>query len=71
MAIRDKTYIQNEMLKYKNNPITIECSIHHKSQSKTSNLKVVEEAESLDQNVPIFLETLKRAHQRICGNKNK
>ena len=33
--------------------------------------KLQEEVESLDQNVFVFLETLKRAHQHICGNKDK
>ena len=30
-----------------------------------------EEAEDLDWNVAVFLETLKRAHQHMCGNKYK
>ena len=33
--------------------------------------KLLEEVEDLDQNVLIFPETLKRAHQRMCGNKDK
>ena len=40
MAIRDKTFIQNEMLKYKNNPIQYNAQLNHKSQSKTPNLEV-------------------------------
>ena len=31
--------------------------------------KLQEEVEGLDRNVSIFLKTLKRAHQRMCGNK--
>ena len=33
--------------------------------------KLQEEAEGLDQNVLFFSETLTRAHQRMCGNKDK
>ena len=33
--------------------------------------KLQEEAEGFDRNVPVFLETLKSAHQHICGNKDK
>ena len=33
--------------------------------------KLLEEAEDLDQNVPVFPETLKRAHQCMYGNKDK
>ena len=33
--------------------------------------KLLEEVEDLDQNVLIFLETLKREHQRMCGNKDR
>ena len=29
-----------------------------------------EEIEGLDQNVPIFPETLKRTHQHMCGKKD-
>ena len=30
-----------------------------------------EKAEGLDRNVPVFPETLKKAHQRMCGNKDR
>ena len=33
--------------------------------------KLQEEAKGLDRNVPIFPETLKRAHQRMCGNRDR
>ena len=33
--------------------------------------KLQEEAEDLDRNVPFFPETLKRAHQCMCGNKDR
>ena len=33
--------------------------------------ELLEEAESLDWNVPVFSKTLKRAHQCICGNKDR
>ena len=33
--------------------------------------KLQEEAKGLDQNVPVFPETLKRAHHRMCGNKDR
>ena len=33
--------------------------------------KSQEEAEGLDQNVHVFLETLKKAHQCMCGNKKR
>ena len=33
--------------------------------------KLQEEAKGLDHNVLAFPETLKRAHQRMCGNKDR
>ena len=33
--------------------------------------KLLEEVEDLDQNILIFPETLKRAHQHMCGNKDR
>ena len=33
--------------------------------------KFQEEAEGLDWNVPVFPETLIRAHQCMCGNKDR
>ena len=33
--------------------------------------KLKEEAKDFDRNVHVFLETLKRTHQRMCGNKDK
>ena len=33
--------------------------------------KLQENAEGLDQNVSVFPETLKKTHQRMCGNKDK
>ena len=62
MAIHDKTYIQNEMLKYRNNPITIKFPNTQKLQ---------DEVEDLDRNVPVFPKTLKKVHQCMCGNKDR
>ena len=33
--------------------------------------KLQEKAKGLDRNVLVFPETLKKAHQRMCGNKDK
>ena len=70
MAIGDRTYIQNEMLKYKNSPY------YNKMPKYITNpnlilltQKLQEEAEYLDRNVPP--ETLKQAHQCIYGNTNR
>lgn len=43
---------------------------------KSPNLRLItqklqEDAEDLDRNVPIFPETHKRAHQYMCGNKDR
>ena len=37
----------------------------------TQKLLLEEEAEGLDWNILVFPETLKRAHRRMCGNKDK
>ena len=50
----------NKMLKYFTN-----------SNLRLLTQKLLEEAKGLDWNVPVFSETLKRAHQHICGNKDK
>ena len=33
--------------------------------------KLQKDAEGVDQNVSVFFETLKKAHQRMCGNKDR
>ena len=33
--------------------------------------KLQKDAEGVDQNVSVFFETLKKSHQRMCGNKDR